>query len=232
MESFIKKIFEGKSDELVHIQFQKFSRGTFSGRALVKASASKTGFSIGTTAEYANDLVRSVAQLLGSAKANITGVVVSTADLTGRLPFSDKKQFMGIKQYVISGEMSGSEIVKLCDSLPEAFFALSFKAGDTELKIKPKAPKSAKPNTSEAGPKADFCKLKTTNKELASSIVFENLSFKKAEISHAFVITDIAVPATAKTPEEMRRLAQRSGKIVRKANFDGKESVTEKNFVA
>lgn len=121
MNSFIGKIFHGQSDELVHLQFQKFSRGSFRDRALVKASKSAKGYSVSTTAEYANDLVRAVAHKLGSNTTAVNGVVVSTLNLKDKLPSTGLKQFMGIKQYVISGEMKGTEIIALLDSAPDGF---------------------------------------------------------------------------------------------------------------
>lgn len=233
MDGFIKKIFDSRVDELVHLQFQKFSRGVFKDRAMVKASKSAKGFSISTTNEYAQDMVRAVANLLGTHSTQVTGVIVSTMDLKGKVPSTGLKQFMGIKQYVISGSMMGNEIITLIDSVPEAFFALSFSAGETILKIKPKAPKSAKPSTSEKGPKVDFCSLKTTNENLARAFIFDApASWKSIEVKHDFVINDIEVPAGISNPNEMRRLAKRKGKIVRYLVIDGKESVHEKPFSA
>lgn len=232
MDCFIKKIFNNKSDEFVHLQFQKFSRGTFKGRAMMKAKHGPKGYTLWTTAEYANELVRSVAEKLGHEKANVTGVIVSTADLEGKVPSTSKKQFMGIKQYIVSGSMSGTELVELCNKVPEAFFALSFNAGTIELKIKPKAPKSAKPSTSEAGPKIDFCTLKTTDESLVKQFIFDAHAFKELEIKHSFVIEDIILPHKYSSPDEMRRLAQRKGKIIRESTVDGKAHKTEANFVA
>lgn len=231
MSTFIKKIFEGNPDELVHLQFQKFSRGSFKDRALVKASRSAKGYSIATTSEYANDLVRLMARKLGNNSSEVSGVVVSTMDLKGKIPSTGLKQFMGIKQYVISGSMKGNEIVALLDAAPDAFFALTFNAGEHMLKIKPKAPKSAKPSTSEAGPKIDFCSLKTPDESLVKELVFgAPATWKSIEINHTFNITDIEIPAHAKTPEEMRKLAQRKGTLVRRMRVDGKEHVSEKSF--
>jgi len=39
--NFVKKVFEGNIDESVHLQFQKFSKGEFRNRALIKLK--KTG---------------------------------------------------------------------------------------------------------------------------------------------------------------------------------------------
>ena len=233
MDCFIKKIFEGRgeNDELVHGQFQKFSRGIFKNRALIKSSKSAKGFSLATSSEYANELVRTLASKLGDKKAQVTGVVVSTLDLKNKLPYKDIRQFMGIKQYVIEGEMSGNEIIKLQDNAPDAFFALSLSFGDMELKIKPKAPKSAKPSTSEKGPKIDFCKLKTTDSNIIEHFVIEK-GWKSLEVNHTYVIDDIILPSGISDPNEIRRLAKRKGKIVRKAIIDGREVGSEKDFVA
>jgi len=60
--NFIKELFDGKSDASVHFQFQKFSRGEFSDRALIKARRSGNKYTISTTAEFANQFVREVAK--------------------------------------------------------------------------------------------------------------------------------------------------------------------------
>jgi hypothetical protein len=237
MDSFIKKIFDDKSDELVHLQFQKFSRGEFKNKAVLNLNISKAGLSISTTPEYANDLVRMLSEKLGDKKTKVTGVLVSTRDLTGILDFVDKKQFMGIKQYIIDKEMSGKEIIELCDKFPQSFIGLSFSTPDTELKIKPKAPKSAKPSTkSDEKPKADFCKVKTIDKNLVRNFIFDsevNLETnKKIEIVHDFIIEDIILPKDEKDFAKMREMAKRKGKIVRRLSIDGKAIKKEKNFMA
>ena len=232
---FIKKIFEDKIDNLVHLQFQKFSKGIFKSRALIKASNSKGKYNIYTTYEYAHEFVRAVAEKLGNNKTKVTGGIITTLDLTGKLNFKDKKQFMGVKQYIIEDDMTGKEILNLLDKFPFAFMALSFKTNDTELKIKPKAPKSAKPGTKgDAKPNPDFCKLITTDKNLVKDILFDIDidKFKKAEIGHEFVIKDLVLPKGEKDFAKIRELAQRKGTIIRRIVLDEKETVKEKDFAA
>lgn len=235
MEFFIKRAFEKKKDNLLHLQFQKYSKGEFKDKAAVKIGNSKGKYSIATTAEYANEFVRTVAEKLGDKKTPVTGGIITTKDLTGEVEFQDKKQFMGVKQHVISKEMSGKEIVALCDKLPTAFFALSFSTGDTELKIKPKAPKSAKPSTkTQEAPKIDFCKIITTNKEFFDGLIWEKelQNINKFEIYHDFIITDIILPKGEKDFAKMRELAVRKGKIVRRLKMDDKETRSEFEFEA
>ncbi|MBI2628550.1 hypothetical protein HYW74_00510 [Candidatus Pacearchaeota archaeon] len=237
MDSFIKKVFDGKTDNLVHMQFQKFSKGEFRDKALVSVNKIGNRFSIGTTYEYANELVRSAAEKLKNGeKTKVTGVIVSTRDLKGQLEFDNIKQFMGVKQYIINHELSKEEILGICDKFSTSFIGLSFSAGDTELKIKAKAPKSAKPSTSsDKAPSADFCKLKTLDIELVRDLLFDVTNFesiKKIFIRHDFIITDIDIPKNEKDPAKMREMAIRKGKIIRKIDIDGRETLKEIKFEA
>lgn len=241
MDCFIKKIFDinGKKecDNIVHTQFQKFSRGEFNDKAVILYSKGKDKTTLATTYEYANEFVRALAEKLGESKTKVTGAIVSTRDLTGQVNFAGKKQFAGVKQYQIDGEMSGNEIIALCDKLPTAFFALSMTVENTELKIKPKAPISGKPSTkgSDAPLKADFCKLYTTDSGIIKSFVFDseiNDAVKKAEIKNLFSIKDIILPKGETDPLKMRELAKRKGKVIRTVTIDGKRTQKEAEFTA
>ena len=240
MEFFIKKIFDGNTegDEMVHLQFQKFSRGVFKNKAALVAKCSRGNFSISTTSEYANELVRYLAEKLGNQKTHVNGIIVSTRDLADELDYENKKQFMGVKQYVINKELSGNEIISLCDKLPNAFFGLSFSVDGSKLKIKQKAPKSAKPSTkAEETIKIDFCKLKTSDNSIIKSLIFDDevKEFKNIEIIHEFVIDEIVIPEELKKEKDfavVRKKALKKGKIVRKIKIDGKEIKKEKEFAA
>lgn len=227
--NFIKKIFDKEIDPLVHLQFQKFSRGEFKDRAIIKAKFSAGKYTIGTSAEFANELVRIVATKLGENTTNIAGAIVSTSDLSEKINFTDKKQFQGVKRYIIDKEMTGNEIIKLLDDFPKAFFAISFNFGETILKIKPKAPKTGKPGKKgEEAPKPDFCKLVTKDKEIAENFIFEKPNFKDAEINHTFLIEKIEVPNDLKSSNDFARIREESlriGKIIRKSKIDGAEKV-------
>lgn len=234
MDNFIKKIFDKKeSDEFMHLQFQRFSKGIFKNRALIKASCTASNkYKIQTTFEFANEIVRFCAEDLGDEKTNIRGIVVSTRDLTGELEFKTKKQYMGVKQYGIDGYMSGKEIIELLNKYPAAFFAFSFKSKNMEIKIKAKPPKS-KPSTKGDGDiKADFCTITTNNKEIARNFIFESDNFKKVEIIHTFIIEDIILPKTEEDIAKIRELAKRKGKIIRNSNIDGIQKESQIEFLA
>ncbi len=222
MDFFIHKLYKNNVDALAHLQFEKYSRGIFADKAIVQGKFSKGNYSFVTTSEYASDFIRACAEELDSKKAMVTGVIISTKALPTNITHQGISQFMGVKKYSISGEYSGKEIIAICDSVPRAFVALSFSTGQSELKIKPKAPKSAKPSSpGEDGPKVDFCKLKTTNPHFAKNLFFEISEFKVAEARHNFEITNIEVPKNESDPIQMREKAVRTGKVVRKLTVDG-----------
>ncbi len=222
MNFFIQKIYEKKTDFYSHLQFEKYSRGIFKDKAIVQAKKSKDGFSFVTTSEYANEFVRACAEELGDEKAKVEGVIISTNKLPPNIIYKSISQFMGVKKYAIEGELTGKEIIQICDDIPRAFIALSFSTDQSELKIKQKAPKSAKPgSSSKDGPKVDFCKLKTKNPDFAKKLFFDVSDFKNAEVKHNFEINDIDSDPNEKDPIKMREGAIRLGKIVRNLNVDG-----------
>lgn len=233
--NFIRKIKDKNFDELVHLQFQKFSKGEFQNRAIIEVKKSKDKYTIKTSAEFANELVRMIAEKLGEEKTKVTGAIVSTSDLKEELDFKEIKQFQGVKRYLIDTEMSGNELINLLDKFPKNFFALSFSSGDDILKIKPKAPKSGKPGKGDEKPKADFCSLKTTDSNIVKSFVFEKEDFKKAEISHTFFIERIEIPDELKDSKDfalIREKSKRVGRILRKGEIDGQEIKNEMEFSA
>jgi hypothetical protein len=141
---------------------------------------------------------------------------------------------MGVKQYLLDREMEGKEILELMKRLPKAFFALTFssKNGDS-LKIKPKAPKSAKPKSKEEAPTPDFCKFITNDPNIVKEFIFENNEFKEAEINHDFIVEDIVIPEELKKEKDfavIREKSLRKGKIIRKSLIDGKQNKIEINF--
>lgn len=239
MKFFINKIVDEENDSLVHLQFSKFSRGEFKNKAMISCKIQSKGiYKINTTHEYANELVRFLAEKLGKNSTNIKGIIISTRDLAGELDFQNKKQFMGIKQYVIDKNMTGMEIIDLCDKFPNAFFGLSFSVDGSELNIKQKAPKSAKPSSKGNGEqKIDFCKLKTDDKKLIDSLIFDVENFKEIEVNHNFLIEEIVIDEKLKKEAGddyalIKEKAKRKGKIIRKLKIDGIEKINEIKFEA
>jgi len=240
----IKKIFLNEKDGEgeIHREFLKFGKGNYKRKYQIQAKKQGEITIIKTSNEFANYFVK---KCLEKVKGDIdaTGVVVSTFDLKNDAPFPIErtKNFMGIRQLVISSKLNPQKVLEFMKKYPAVFFALSFKTGDFELKIKPKAPKSAKPSTKspvegeEEEVKVDFCTLKTQDKELLSEFFFDIPSFdKEVSISHTLKIQEIQYPKdfAKMKPEEVREKSIRKGVVVREMNVDGKKQTKEAGFEA
>lgn len=232
MENFLKKISEGKCDESVHLEFTKFGKGTFENKYLIDAKKQKSKWSVKTSAEFANFLVRKCLESAGG-KISVKGVIVSTLDLKDdiKFPIDKIKQYMGIKQLIIKDEINKNELIDLMNKFPKAFYALSFSTPICDLKIKAKAPKGAKPSSKgEKEVKADFCSLKTTDKSIIEDLLFDCKDFDKVSINHTLKIDEIILPEGEEDPKKIREKAIRKGRIIRKIEVDGKETEKELPF--
>jgi len=230
----IKKIFSGEMDDEVHSDFLKFGRGEFKDKYLIDVKKQAFGWSIKTSAEFANFFVR---KCLPDGRVHIKGVIISAFDLSNEIDFEIKKisNFQGVRKTEIDSEIESNRIIELMKKYPKVFFALSFKTPGCELKIKPKAPKSGKPGKNEEETKVDFCSLKTKNPEIVNELLFDvKQGFKEVKISHIIKIEKIVYPADFEKmkPEEVREKSKRIGVIARKVNVDGVENIEEAGFEA
>ena len=232
MDSVLKKIFEGKNDESVHDEFIKFGRGKFENKYLIEGKKQKNKWSIKTGPEFANFFVRECLSGV-SGEIEIKGVIVCTFDLRNEIKFNIEriKQFAGVKQYVINTKANPSDIVGLIDKYPRAFYALSFSTPSNVLKIKAKAAKNSKPSTKEEDkPKANFCSLKTLDKNIINELFFDFPDFNDIKIKHTIIIDSVILPQGVDDPVKIRELAKKKGKIIREANVDGRVESKEKEF--
>lgn len=233
----MKKIFvDRSSDDEIHSDFLKFGRGEYRDRYLVEAKKQKDFYSIKTGPEYVNFLVRKCLEKI-PGKVSVKGIIVSTTNLSDEAKFeiSDVSNFQGIRKMKIETESESSNFIELMNKYPRVFFALSFEGPDFFLKVKAKAPKSAKPGKeSEDGPRANFCTIKTKDKTIVDELIFDKKDFNEISINHTLFVEDIVYPKDMNSlkPEEIRERSKRKGKIVRKVVVDGKEIVGESEFIA
>jgi len=236
MQSVISKIFSGLSDQSVHDEFIKFSKGSFANRYVIEGKKQKTKWAVKTTSEFANFFVRKFLDSLSpESEIQVKGIIVSTFSVKDATDIEIKnvKKYMGIQQAILDTTTTPEKIKVLMDNYPRCFYALSFKTPDAELKIKEKPPKSGKPGKKgKDAPKADFCMLKTTDKSIIDDLFFDYPDFTEIAINHTVEIVDIILPQGVDDPKEIREKAVRKGKIIRKIVVDGREEVKEAEFEA
>ncbi|MCH7568238.1 MAG: hypothetical protein IIA87_02350 [Nanoarchaeota archaeon] len=217
MESFIKKIFRGESDEEVHKYFVRFGKGDYKRRFLI--SLNKVGkIKLRASFELANDFVNFVKE---NKDVKFSGKILTKEKVPGK----EGRKKSGYFVY----EISESSIEKFEDAY---FYLLNVEDPDIVLKIKKKLPRPGK--------KADkiddkFCSLDLDKKywPMVKDAFFWDVpeNVKKVSIEHELIIDDIIFPEDVDNPVKIRELAKRKGKIIRMTIVDGKEKSEEKEFV-
>jgi hypothetical protein len=213
MESFLKRVLDGKSDEDSHRYFIRFGRGDYKRRFLIKLNKG-TKIKVKTSFEFANDLVKFVNE---NKDVKFSGKILSKSKLAGK----EGRKKAGVFVY----EVSESSLKEFENAY---YYLLDVNDSEIVLKIKKALPK---PGKNEEKIDEGFCSLIvepkywTKLKEVFFWDVPENA--KKVEIEHELKINDIVVPKNEKDPAKIRELAARKGAIVRKIVIDGKETSKE-----
>lgn len=228
--NFIRKIVEGNPDHWVKKQFLRYGRGAYESRALLEVTKG-TMHRIRAGFEFAGELAYALAESI-VGKTRVTGGIITLSNIENELavPLAGKKQFAGVKTFLIDSDMTKQQIQGLFTQFPSALIFLSFKTGEGEIKTKVKNPKSAKPGQGEKEPKADFCTCKTKDTAMVRDLLFDidTKEFKKVTISHTFAITDLQVPKGYENDFVAARVhAIRKGKLIREIYVDGARMVKE-----
>ena len=233
--NFIKKLFENKTDESVHRQFERYSKGTFEDRALVEIDKRKNNLKIKTSFEFANEFVLFLASKIKDT-AHVSGVIITNnKELKDKVKFeiADVTQFAGIKKFQISTDISKDDLLDALKQFPNALFLLTFSTEYGELTTKQKSPKSPKPGSDKEA-KADFCTFKTEDINFYKEFLFDyNKDFSKAKIKHTLIIEELVIPKEYMNNPALARVnAKRKGKIKRIIDLDGKTFEKELKFEA
>jgi len=229
--NFIKKIFEGKTDNLVHKQFKRFGKGTYENRAVVEIKKSKNSVKIKTSFEFAEDFARFLANTI-KEKTKVSGGIITKKDIRGELDFEvQMKQFAGVKTFLLDNEIGKDSLNNIFSKFSDALFLLSFSTDYGILKVKVKNPKAAKPGKDKEV-KADFCTFITNDINFVREFAFDvNENFSELKLNHTFIINELIVNDKDRdNPAMARENAARKGKIKRIMDIDGKITEKEINF--
>jgi len=216
---FVNNILAGKIGLREHLQFTRFGRGRFPGRAalnLQKANRIKLRGSF----EYANDFVFLAIEL----KGKFSGTIMSKENLG----LENERKKSGIFVYEVSN-LEASKIEKIKD---KAYCVLLDASGPGfSLVMKKKLPKPGKSGDLKIDDK--FCILEADLQHWEKIKAYFNLpEVKKVLIQHTFLIEDIIMPAGETNPEKLRLNAKRKGKIERKVIIDKQEKIENFEFEA
>lgn len=213
--NFIKQLIEGKTSEESHNQLIRYGLGKYENRGVVKFSNGPT-MKLQTSFEYANYFVKLVAENL-EGPFEVKGKLISKIKLEN----SVKKKNSYVVEY--SDEISSEELQKLVEErYNDSHFLFNV---SPYLKIKASLPRPG------GKVKDNFCTLSFKgNDELRKKIIEDfafdiDKEFKKAIITHTFLIENIEVPEEHKDdPVAARANAKRVGTIKRNLEVDGEQT--------
>ncbi|MEM2707806.1 MAG: hypothetical protein QXQ30_01900 [Candidatus Pacearchaeota archaeon] len=229
MVYWIKDAIDGKDS--AHRYFIRFGKGIYNGRGLMSINLRK--FIIKGSFENVPSIL---VWLSKNRKIKVNGKILSKEEIDNSiskigLKILNKKKKEKLVEYIVEGECSN------LDEINEKayFFLIDVKNKDFEFKCKKNLPK---PSTKETKLQADFFTLTLKDKILFEDFKKEFLfdieinNSKKIEIEHDLIIDKIDISGLENLEkqgkfEELRNLAKREGKIIRKINIDGKEIVKE-----
>ena len=211
MESFLKKVALGKSEQKDKRYFVRFGKGNYARRFTMSLDITKDKLKVRAGFELANDLIRFVKEIKKDIK--FSGKIL----VKDKIPGKEGKKKAGVFVYEVSEEA--------VEDYPSIYFyLLDSSSNDLTLKMK-----KALPKPGQAAEKIDekFCALDLDLKYLKDvrEAFFWDVpeAMKKVIIENEILINDIEFPKNEKDPVKIRENAIRKGKIIRHIAIDGKE---------
>ena len=224
MIHFIKKIFQDKSDDYVHWQFVRFSRGVFENKAVLNISKTSK-IKISSTYELSGELALFMAYL--AKNIHVSGMIMSRVQIP---EFSGARK-KGIWVYDVNQNMSFEKMSEISKS---AFaLLLDCEAVGISMNVKKKLPRPSPKSANKVNDK--FCVAQIDLKfwpSVKDEFLFDLPDGKAYKLSHKYEITELIFPGNEKDSERLRLLTKRKGKVTRKSIIDGKEIIREKSFIA
>jgi hypothetical protein len=233
---FIKKIIEGKTDELCHRQFTRFGKGQFEGRTVLNVKKSKS-IKVRGSFENINDIISFLSSF---NDLNVNGKIISRQPVDEiiikaglNIINTSLKKSAGkrIYEYDIDGILKkdyGVEIQK------HSYFILLNIESPVVLKCKKKLPK---PSTKAFKVDDKFFNLElplSLTEKFTNEFLFDvNEPWKKIIIKHNYNIESIIIPKELEKEgdfEKIRLLAKKKGIIKRIMQINGKEIINEIKF--
>ena len=245
---FITKIVNGQHDETLHGHFVKFGKGEFDGPIISIDNKRKT-ISMSCTFGYEDLLLDAFNTFLQDGEYKVSGVILTHKNETEHLSkfnISSMRYKAPLYKVKVNTQLTSQQIKELISPMIyKEYLFLTIKALDKRVKDNFKCKTTfPKPKEQEEGtlPKLDFAKAVIQNTEdaiewIVTRVVPEiesNTKFKKIIVQNRFIINELKLPADREkySATELRKIAVRVGKVIRKITVDGKEIEKEYTFEA
>ncbi len=223
--NFIKKLFMGNADDVLHHKLIRFSRGEYE-RFLVCIKKGRL-LKIKTSYDLVNDIVGIIAEHIGE-NADVTGKIMAGRDFRHELDFSAGYKKSG-KRFVadVEATLTPEQLKRVYERFKFSSILLSINSENFRLKYGKTIPGLGKEL------KPDFCSA-VLPLDLLGEFAFDiKDDFTDAEIRHKVIIDDIVIPDEYKNDfEKARLMARRKGRIVRVVAYNGRMQESSAEFFA
>jgi len=225
---FIKKIFCGQCDELVHEQFVRFGKGEYVDRAAISIKISGSKISAKSGFEYCNDFIKFFAEH-SNGPFDIEGKIFSKKKIESKFAEGYEKK-RGLYVASINKKLSKKELEEIYETFKFHYILCNLSCNEGSLKM------DKKPHNPRGKYKEDFCKLKLNKeiiKDFLEEFAFDIRDFKNAAIKHDITIDSVDTSKCNKDDyEDIRINAKRCGIIKRVIDVDGKKIEKETKLEA
>jgi hypothetical protein len=226
---YIRQLFEGKSEDWVHLLFTRYGRGEFDGPVCQADIGKNIKFS--GSVEYCGTFVW-LAGLCGG-DWNVDGAIYAKRDFRDALEaagveFDDKsKPKKGVYLAQVTGEMPGAVLADVVEKMPDATVLLNLASDKGKLKCKKKPPKPG--GEKDAAFFSGLLDVSVLGR-MKEEVFFGAGEFKTAKVQNILKIEELVIPPGA-SAAEARLNAKRKGKVLRTVTVDGIEKKSECGFV-
>lgn len=223
--NFVKQIMtENTVDAFNHLQFIRYGKGVFEGRAYYKIkNGAKLQMWCGF--EFVPDILRCI--IYTNDEIQVTGKIYAKEPMQETYLANEEKK-KGFYIYTLNDHFTKEQAQNFYETCKGTYILAKITAKYAQLTV------NAKPHNPRGSYKEKFCSLKAegkTKEAILEEFVGDQKGIKEIEARHTFNITHIEVPSTLeKDPAKARILAKRVGIMERLLLCDGQESKTSHPF--
>lgn len=227
MTNFLKEIFEGKTNEVIHHNFTRYGKGEY--ERLVFELKSGKALGVKSSWDFSNEFVKLAAEY-GRGKLHVSGKIITNYDFKDKVPcnVTDYSKWGALHTAEVEDDLTPEQLKEIYEKFKFHFLLLNMKGDNLKLKVGKGIPKPGK-----AELKKNFCSA-TFPLEVKQELAWDVKDFKVLQVKHLLKINEIELDKELmqKDPPKARTAAIRKGVIVRLLDVDGKQEKKEVPFTA
>ena len=224
MGNFLKDLFEGKSNDVLHSAFTRYGKGEY--ERLIFSIKKGKSLIVKSSFDFANEFVN-LAAAYGKGNLSVSGKIICAYDFEKEVPCEVANYSKRGKLFTaeISVELNQEKLKNIYEKFKKNYLLLNISGENVKLKVVKSLPKPG------GKIKDNFCSANLPI-EAKDEFAWDVKDFKELQIKHMVNVQEINVNTELmqKDPAKARLEAIRKGVITRLLTADGKEEKKETQF--